>query len=176
MGVSSGSSQRYRRADTVAHEYEKTAQELMKLTMEGGSREQIRAKAMTLKQDITDWYFEVWRWLNLADNLVSIYAPDPKWPFGMLLPAAPGTQQSTPEPARTPRGARVLAIARAMVTEEHATTVTARAIAERLSRDGEAGSLKDLATGAGNHLARSKEWRRIKPGEYTPVQQEVSAS
>jgi hypothetical protein len=160
----------------VAQEYEKTAKELMKLTMEGGTQEQIRAKALALKQDITDWYLGVWRWLNLADNLVSIYAPDPKWLFGMLLPAAPGAQQSTPEPARTPRGARVLAIARAMVTEEHAKTVTSKAIAERLIRDGEPGNLKDLATGAGNHLARSKEWRRIKSGEYAPVQQEVSAS
>lgn len=150
-------------------EHERLAQELLKLATEGASEEEIRAKAMELKQRITDTYLAFWRWLNLADTLVNAYAPDSSWPYGLLLPAAPGTPQATQQQAQSPRGARVLAMATAMVTDEKARTVTAKAIAERLQRDGETGSLKDLATSAGNILARSNDWRRVKPGEYEPA-------
>ncbi len=50
-----------------------------------------------------------------------------------------------------------------------AKTVSAREIAHRLRIDGEELAEKDLATAAGNILARASGWRRVRPGVYEPV-------
>lgn len=137
------------------------------------SESEIRAKARDAKKKLTDEYLAIWRSLNLVDNLVAVYAPDPSWQWGWVVEQP---TQTVPPPAVTSgRAARVLELASAMVRQGN-STVTSRAIASQLMAEGEEGKLRDLATGVGNVLARAPGWRRVRPGEYAPAAEGEASS
>src|SRR5450759_3921566 len=125
---------------------ESLAKDIMALVVQGAEPAQVRQQAWEAKRRLTDDYFATWRTLNLIDQLVVNYGGiDPSWQFGFLVAQdAPATaiKSTSPAPAASARGERVLAIAAAMVNEG-ARTVTGREIAKRLRRDGDETAEKD---------------------------------
>jgi hypothetical protein len=145
------------------------ATEVMQMIMAGKSKETIRAKALEAKKAMTESYLEMFRSLNLVDQLVSVYAIDPLWTWGWLFPqAAP-----SPNIGKSTRPERVVAIAKALLSQG-AKTVTAKDIAEQLQREGESATIQNLTISAGNILYRTTGWKRVKPGEYAPTQEEAA--
>jgi hypothetical protein len=147
------------------------AKHVMELVLKGAGADDIRKEAWATKKRLTEENWALWRAITLMDQIVINYAPDASWQFGWVqdpqavAAAQVGVQGVKPS---SDRAARVISIATGMVNQG-AKTVTSKAIGDRLRLEGDEASSKDLATGAGNVLARAEGWRKVRPGEYAPV-------
>ncbi len=157
-------------------EREDLGRQIMELALKKAAPAEIRAQAKQAKAQLFAEYLEIWRIVNHIDNLVITYANDPTWLWGLQLePPQSVEAPSTSATKGSERTRRVVQIA-ADIASRGNRTVAAKDIARRLKAEGEQLPEKDLATAAGNILARADGWRRVKPGVYTPVgvQQEMS--
>ena len=151
--------------------HEELAKRIMALVMQGAEPERIQVEATEAKMQMSDEYIALYRSLNLVDNLVSVYAPDPNWQWGFSL-AQVGVTTPTASQTQSPRMKRVLEIALNLI-ERGAEVVASKDIARQLAQEGAQGSEKDLGTSVGNILARARGWQKVRPGEYAPVKEEV---
>ena len=143
--------------------------EAIRLAAAGAPKEEFLAKAMEAKEEIVSHVYDLHREVTILDNLVARIAPEVKWETGWSVTSRATVSGSLPRQTTPTRSRRALEIASKLVADG-ATAVSARAIAEVLGKEGFQGSVRDLTISAGNVLARAEGWRRIRRGEYEPVQ------
>lgn len=130
-------------------------------------------KAREAKRENYETMLDLQRENAIIDNLVAKLMPDEEWMQGWWDGSSPVVrpryiQQNKPTPAQ--RAQRVIAIANGLV-RGGAQTVTTSKIAETLQAEGYEGQARDLAVSIGNTLAREGSWKRVKPGEYAPIEE-----
>lgn len=145
---------------------------LMALVIQGALPTEIRSAAWRSKRDLTDANFALYRNILLIDQIVANYAVeavDPTWVWGWANePQQPTAPVQSSNAGVSDRVSRVLRIAHDLINQGE-KVVMSKEVARRLKLEGDDSSEKDLATGAGNILARAEGWRKIRPGMYAPV-------
>jgi len=159
----------------MVNDYNDLTRDLMAAIVDGASPEEIRKRALTIKERLTLEHVNQWRALMLVDQIVLNHAADAAWEQGLVRelvpwPVQPVASANPNVPAQRPaapadKRERVVTIAREF-SEKGVQVVKASEIAERLAQEGFEGSLRNLATAAGNVLARRDEWAILRPGEY----------
>ena len=147
-----------------------------KLIGENGSRDEVLAEAINLKNDIRVAMLGVWPIVFALDNLVTVFAPSPDWQPG-LWPEAPASTGAGNPPVvagrpRYNRRTRTLQIANEM-RDQGAERVRTDEIAARLRSEGDTSSIKGLEVAIGNILTRSGLWRWNGPREYGPSEEDM---
>ena len=146
--------------------------EVLRLVASDVPEEEFLAKAKEAQNEMRDRFYELWREVNVLDNLVIRVVPHADWTAGVAsderevrspaTSATPPTSIFIPAQSRTDR---VLEIAQAEIAKG-ATSVTSKKIADVLISQGANSSPRDLAVSAGNILARNPGWIRVRSGEY----------
>jgi hypothetical protein len=143
--------------------------EIMGLVASHAEADEIRAKAIQLKNDMRIEVDGIWAVALNVDQLVAVFAPDPQWQIGLYPEAATAPQPVAPHQRRYNRSGKTLELARGMAGDGSKTVRTVD-IANRLRAEGETLPMKTLATAVGNILTRSGIWKRMTPGEYALTQ------
>ena len=150
-------------------DYERLIQEVVQAGIGGGdsSTEDFLEGAVSARKAAMDKWLEVSRALNMLDAFVAYHVPDAIWDQAQQQWV---TRQAGSLGSMTAaqRKQRILELANELANQG-ASTVATKAIAERLSLEGDTPSPSSLATAAGNVLSRSPGWRRVGEGTYEPV-------
>lgn len=158
------------------HEREDLGRAVMEAIMRHERPAVIRSVALEAKLLLKDENLALWQMAWAIDQLVTTYAPDPGWVWGLADQEPSQVVQTAAQngPGLSDRAKRVVAIAEGLI-RDGAKTVATKAIAERLRAEGDEGKPRNLAVAAGNVLARVQGWERVRDGEYAPigVQQEL---
>ena len=144
----------------------------VRLAADGAPVEQFLEKAMEAKTHIAKRAYNLWREVQILDDMVDYLAPDEPWVKGWSLDLATGESRaasplSNPNDSKqdgSARARRILEIADGLLAD--ADTVLSKGIATILLEEGYKGRIRDLSVSAGNVLSRSDRWKRFGPGEY----------
>ena len=140
--------------------------ELSALAAAGAKPEEVVGKAKEVKDDIHKKLLALWRQSNILNEIVAFVAPEAEWERG--FPEETDRQAPLLQ-ATVDRGKRAL-IAAEELYNEGTRTVSSKAVAELLIKYGFSGSVRDLSISAGNALARSVVWRKVKAGHYRRIE------
>ena len=150
--------------------------EVLRLAAEDVPEQLFLEKATKAKDELCDQIHDIWREIQVLDNLVARLVPNATWEagWGSAFSRRANQQQSTSQtthsvPVGRDKGVRVLEIAKVRISGG-AKQVKSKDIVPILKREGFAGSDRDLSISVGNILARAEGWERIKPGVYKPAQ------
>lgn len=146
--------------------------EVLRLATNGAPAHEIHAKASEAKEAIINKVADLQRAVNILDGIVPYKAAGMPWELGWVISprlstGAPGTQ------AIADRNRRTLEFAASSLAASGGESVETSAIVDQLRKAGDPSSEKDLATAVGNILTRSGSWRRVAPGEYAPIKENV---
>ena len=156
----------------MTSEYEDLSLRLMRTVMDGAPPSEIKKAAREAKRQIWSQWVQFVREAQVIDSIVTKYAYDPAWQWGVQNPDAPppptaltvGRPPSTGLTPAAKRKERILELANRALQEGERIVKTA-AIAEQLQREGDTINIRNLMTSVGNTLSRNG-WRRIRDGEY----------
>jgi hypothetical protein len=153
--------------------YSEQLKELMGLVIEGKPKPQMVAKARELKVQLTKYWEELQRSMNLLDSMVSQYAPDEQWTTGFDKPLptkiiyAHGIQsqesfgRATVNLLASP--AQIIEIARKLVNKDG--LLNTDEVIVQLKAQGDLRASSDIGKTVGNVLHRDG-WIRLNTGLY----------
>ena len=155
-------------------EHQELNKELMKLIGENQPKGKIVKKAWEVKAILSKAWQEYQSEIFLLDTIMNNLKLVLDWPQGYWNPEAVPPRPVAVAPKRIKvlpitNSKRILDIAEYLRAGGN-TKIAIKDIVERLRKQGDQRSTKNIATSIGNILTRSNQWRRVAPGEYEPVE------